>query len=746
MLSRRPLAYAAAALFWTQACATAYHVYDASEAHDVRGVYYALPKTAITVEVPIKQTIFLPGRFAAYAPELLGVQAKTAKTRTFAVGEPVTLGVRIEADPDEVYVVQVKSKNPFQTRALEMHLSELGNLTKGKAVTEDTTADFVVATVKTAASIAAKAIGLDAVTPSAATTDAAAGGPSLESIDQQALTFGLLSEKAGKVTDRRYYPPQAIVDRWLAGERLDGEACRTEPKVPPGPGGTLDGPPPALFSDALILALDKYRRIEGDRKVLGEVLASVRAALPKALEPSIAAVEKKLCSGACGTVSQRIRPKAADLAGLYGLIGQIDDVETADDLRAKVGASFGSKAFIFLCAEVQTLLVAEDFPYCQKRRLRSDIVSPDSGPSRRLVSALGLDKAIELYEQFAKDCELSGRFVTEATVKALYRALELVVASDRVSQLRSIQAARDRVIVDWRTTAGAKPETVELILDELDAAEETILESFTGSKKVAVWKARFVVEPKRVTSNAASSACVPLLEIAASKGVRYRTMNAGKACTAAFSATLLNRPPATFVVTAQDPAFRQLVALKLKVLTGGGALSAASANFQMPTGTKKVRDEKKKLGFRYRLPGVADVEVVRAPKRTTYQLKDAQVLAEDGVQVAQLGSIGILPAKAGTGRKSSYDLDLYPSTGGLKKLVVSTSPPSAETVTGLGEAITTIQDAQIAAQEKENERLKAEQEAQDELTLLRREKEILELQAAIEALKNPVPDTGAGAE
>lgn len=760
-------------------CATAYRVHDANKNHPVRGVYYSLPRAEITVEVPIKQTIFTPGRFAHLAPVLLGIRAKTTPGRTFAIGDGVTLGQRTEPDPDRVYVVQVRNKNPFQARELEVQLDALGLLTKGRAVTEDKTADFVVATVKTAASVLAKSIGLDALmTPAASAADTARAGQALMST--QGLLPGDQGERGLKAlrqmqlsTSITHQPPtDAILHSWAYGLEIDPIHCSPKrsaawmtERLAEHPEEDLAA---SLVADSLILQLDEHRRVAAKgsgcvvKAVLMPLLDSISATLDTGEQDQLSKIRPKLdgsdARGECS--ANEVAPFASAVQSLYGLLGTLAPSD-AGSFRTLLEQVIDKTPAIVLSPtpRVVALLTAQDdsFPYCVEQSSGQWSVAQEKGPSAALARALGIGRSLEVY---SRDIEpyLASALIGSDSTKALYRALETVVAIDLVLRLRDLQHSRTEVLANWNTTSGAEPGTLDRILQALKAEEEEVVSVFAGTNKVAVWKARYRWRPPQacdapgmpagcVATGTAISAWVPLIEISKSAGLRFEPVKVRgtSTCTGIFGGTagiltLLNHPPSSFSAPATHSAFQNLVALRadLPHPTLARAVSNASP---------KIR--KQAQGFFYRVPSRLEVGVLDARKRPSaadYDLTNATNLERATIAIPQLGAVAQLPAKAGSGRKSTFDLDLHADTGAIKKIVVTTTGASADSVTGLGEAIATVQDAQIAAREKEIERLEAEAEKNDELALLRREKELLELQQAIEKLRNPVPDSGVAAD
>ncbi len=158
-MNRWALGVGFSAAVFAVSCATSQKVYRVTntKAAGIAGVHYALPQAIVTLEVPIKKSAFKAGHYARFAHELLGIKAKTANKVSFALASPPTVGTRAEADPQEVFVVQVDG-SAFETRSQLIELTERGLLTHLKAETTSTGVDFAVSTLKTAAGIAGRLI------------------------------------------------------------------------------------------------------------------------------------------------------------------------------------------------------------------------------------------------------------------------------------------------------------------------------------------------------------------------------------------------------------------------------------------------------------------------------------------------------------------------------------------------------------------------------------------------------------
>lgn len=133
---------------------------------DKNHLFYALPRTVVTAEIPITKRIVAPGRCAPYKhvawiglgvpasqiPDLVGVSFEQGK---------IVLGSRTEPDPEQVFAIETGSK-AFQNRSQTLEFSEQGFLLGGTSESQSQVATMAVQTLSTAATLAAKVIPMGA--------------------------------------------------------------------------------------------------------------------------------------------------------------------------------------------------------------------------------------------------------------------------------------------------------------------------------------------------------------------------------------------------------------------------------------------------------------------------------------------------------------------------------------------------------------------------------------------------------
>jgi hypothetical protein len=161
------------------ACTRSFQTYDVQKLHadprrplDRDYMFYSLPRTVITADIPVIKTIrdtdggCTDKAFDDLRSELL-LDQPTANL-TFKLGKPL-IGTRSEPDPDHVYAVDIHFR-PFALTSGSFEMTDNGVLTTETVSQEDHSIDAVLA----AAKIALAATG---VTPAAAAAAAAAAPP-----------------------------------------------------------------------------------------------------------------------------------------------------------------------------------------------------------------------------------------------------------------------------------------------------------------------------------------------------------------------------------------------------------------------------------------------------------------------------------------------------------------------------------------------------------------------------------------
>lgn len=131
----------------------------AGNSQDMNGVFYALPRTVVKADVPVFRINQQPGALAIYTPCFFpGEDFVVRKQSKFKVdADSIKFDTMFIPDTDEIYMIKTKG-GMFETRNLELALTESGVLVKASADVSNDTIDIVTGTLKTGAGLAAKAI------------------------------------------------------------------------------------------------------------------------------------------------------------------------------------------------------------------------------------------------------------------------------------------------------------------------------------------------------------------------------------------------------------------------------------------------------------------------------------------------------------------------------------------------------------------------------------------------------------
>lgn len=125
----------------------------------MNGVFYALPRTVVKADVPVVRTNKQPGALSVYTPCFLsGANFVVKKGSEFAVdSEKIKFDTMSIPDTEEIYMVKTTG-GMFETRNLELALTESGVLIKASADVSNDTIDIVTGAVKTGTGLLAKAL------------------------------------------------------------------------------------------------------------------------------------------------------------------------------------------------------------------------------------------------------------------------------------------------------------------------------------------------------------------------------------------------------------------------------------------------------------------------------------------------------------------------------------------------------------------------------------------------------------
>jgi len=127
---------------------------------DLNGVTYRLPRTVVSVTVPVKLATEEPGPYLKFLPcffpDTPEDEITRTKSRKIQVQAP-TFDSFGEPDPKENYMVSIKG-GIFENKSLLMEFAPRGVLKKGEASSENKSVEFAVKALQTSASIAGSVI------------------------------------------------------------------------------------------------------------------------------------------------------------------------------------------------------------------------------------------------------------------------------------------------------------------------------------------------------------------------------------------------------------------------------------------------------------------------------------------------------------------------------------------------------------------------------------------------------------
>ena len=127
------------------------------------GVYYALPRTRLAAEVTAEREIFLPGRFASYAPTCLGLAVDEIQTQpsiSYALAGGSLMAMP-EPDPTQVFLIDIRGRY-FETKTMNAKYAGGGVLSNLTAESDDQSVTVALEALKAAAGLASKAVAFAA--------------------------------------------------------------------------------------------------------------------------------------------------------------------------------------------------------------------------------------------------------------------------------------------------------------------------------------------------------------------------------------------------------------------------------------------------------------------------------------------------------------------------------------------------------------------------------------------------------
>ncbi|MFZ2280357.1 MAG: DUF4831 family protein [Prosthecobacter sp.] len=231
-------------------------------------------------------------------------------------------------------------------------------------------------------------------------------------------------------------------------------------------------------------------------------------------------------------------------------------------------------------------------------------------------------------------------------------------------------------------------------LEKIDGEISAIMALFLGTTKISTASLFFEVEPRHLNGACAAAEDVDLFELDASTGnVNVHTR-------------LIAPAPGFLHFKSRLPKDRQ----RIHLMISSSMLFTADELAQLTY-------SKGASGIHYCIPGKAQVQVRNNNK----------VMEQKSSLIAQYGPVVALPNSTGS-EKTDISATLDPLTGALLKVNVTGQAFDPKYIERLGNAVNTVEAAQV---DKHNR----EALANDELTQLKRQKDILQTKSDISKLK-----------
>lgn len=568
---------------------------------------YSLPRSVVVVEIPITRELYIPGRYAAFSQQLLGIKAKTSKSNIYSVGTPI-LSTRSEDDPENIFLVKIDG-DPLETRELIMEMSEIGLLKSGKSEVTDNTMNFVVSVAKTSAEIVGKIMG--------------AGTPS-------------------------YIPPLQNVDAQKVNWVLK----------------TLDENRIVIMPEDVYNQIRNAINVENATFMRKKAIEQLNDMLDKAVQKMFTKDNKKVVVIPAGTFGQ-----------LYSVVMMLQDKVIRGDHKSSLQKN--SKFHINISQWPQTKDKVKPIKAIKEEIRKALKLQPDNP----VLTKLDLIKDVTLTDK------VTGKtfYIKHEDADWLYDILNLPAAILLASEIKKFKDDYKSFLAGGNGLAEFT--NADIAIKEMKEIEQQMVKNFIGTKIKITWLAKFELLPDNLDEQDAFSKSFELVKVSPSQGVDLLVKNSsdGQGTLEKGVAILSNVPPADFLTDTSGfgpGADEQTFKLKLTANTTG--------QFCGVVGKKSEIDLTQPQGFYYRIPATGSASV-----SSTDRMNNSQLLTAEQITIAQYGTLQALPRNTGSMKKSSITFELYENTGAMKKLTVQADALSTETVSEMGEAVKTIQDAEL---------------------------------------------------
>ena len=97
-----------------------------TEAPQVPGFYYSLPRSVVTIDITVTRIDRISGPYAKYAAKYLGIKDPVLQNKTNYELSDISINTYAEPDPNQYFFVNVKNQGAIKSNSMMIALSESG--------------------------------------------------------------------------------------------------------------------------------------------------------------------------------------------------------------------------------------------------------------------------------------------------------------------------------------------------------------------------------------------------------------------------------------------------------------------------------------------------------------------------------------------------------------------------------------------------------------------------------------------
>lgn len=102
------------------------HVEADNKPVDAEGIFYALPRNVVTIDIEVEEVRFIAGPYASYASKYLGIKDALLNTTTNFELSDIKINTYSEPDPDQYYFVDLSNYGGYKAKSMMMSMSKSG--------------------------------------------------------------------------------------------------------------------------------------------------------------------------------------------------------------------------------------------------------------------------------------------------------------------------------------------------------------------------------------------------------------------------------------------------------------------------------------------------------------------------------------------------------------------------------------------------------------------------------------------